>query len=67
MEKECLLFLCQALEHSVEQHIHTAVGLGVEGLLAACALRERPGGGVIRDSACCEGNRLSLVLGGDIS
>lgn len=41
----------------------------MEGLLAASALRERARGGLIRDSTCCGGNRLScsLVLGGDIS
>lgn len=41
----------------------------MEGLLAASALRERARGGLIRDSACCGGNRLSYTLlwGGGIS
>lgn len=40
----------------------------MQGLLTASALRERARGGLIRDSACCGGNRLGcgLVLGGDI-
>lgn len=49
--------------------IHTTAGVGVEGLLAVSALRERARGALIRDSTCCGGTRLScsLVLGGDIS
>lgn len=68
MEKGCLLFLCQALEHPVEQHRSTQQR-GGSGGSACCLCLERAGGGLIRGSACCGGNRhsCSLVLGGGIS